>query len=149
MIGVPGARLRRNRQCNGKVRKSLQVSCPNSLTMLPSRLHPPQLVDSKRRLNVHHVVFESALDDVIMLVAVIAEALPGILAHPVEPEDPYTLDVLLSPCEDHAPLASRKIFSHIEAEATEIPDDSRLLTMVFRLDCVRAVLDHLEVVSLG
>ena len=101
-------------------------------------------MDADGGLNIHHIVFEAAFDDLVVLVSGIAEAVPGVLAHAVQGEHLYAADVGLVSRQDHPAFAGGDVLGDIEAEAAEVSDGSGLQAVVFGFDSVRAVLDHLE-----
>jgi hypothetical protein len=83
VVGVARVGGGLGRQPERELRELALVAAPNLLSPQPGALEARQLMDSERRLQIHHVVLEAALDHIIMLVALVSEALPRVLGHPV------------------------------------------------------------------
>ena len=98
-------------------------------------------MNAERGLQVHHVVFETALNHLIVLVALIAETMPGVLAHTVQRENSGAGNMFLAPPQNHPALAGRDVLGHVEAEAAEVAKRPCLAPAVLGLDSVRAILD--------
>src|SRR6476646_11549012 len=83
MIGMTGVWFGLGRQSYGQAGKGFVVLLPDLASPAPICFNAPQLVNTKGRLQFHHVVFAACLDDEIMFVAFITETLPGVFAHAV------------------------------------------------------------------
>jgi len=84
VVAVPGVGLGCGGQRNRQIGERVVVELPQLATALSVSLDPRQLVPAERCLQIHHVVFEAALNDLVMLVALVAETVPDVLAHSVQ-----------------------------------------------------------------
>src|SRR6266853_3845702 len=117
------------------------VALPYMKALLPVVLDAADLVHPDRRLQVHHVVFESDFDHLVMLVAFVGKALPRVLRHSVEREH---LDSFRDPRvvrQYHAALAGDNILRRVKTKDSAVAEGARLPAAILRLDGVRAVLD--------
>jgi hypothetical protein len=108
---------------------------------MPARLDPPQLVDADGSLQIHHVVLEAGLHDPVVLVAFVAEPLPGVLTHAVQGQNLDASGVLLVAGENHASLASYHALRNVEAKAAKLTEPTSFPSPVFRLDSMGTVLN--------
>ena len=95
------------------------VPIPNNAPPLPGGFDALQLMNPNRGLQIHHVVFETSLDDTVMLVALVAKATPGIFGHAVQRQDLDLFHGFNGISDHHATLAGSDIFRNVEAETTE------------------------------
>ena len=75
------------RVCGKAERETSKLSlvlAPYLAPQKPVALHPRKLVDAQCRLQVHHVVLETALHHLVVLVALVTKTVPGIFAHAVQ-----------------------------------------------------------------
>ena len=144
VVGVPGFRVRIGGEDNGKACKRFIITLPYFAAPLPISFDSLELMDTDRRLEVHHVVLESAFDDAVMLVSLIAEALPCILAHPMKRQDLDAGRILLFAGEDHPSLSGDDVLRDIKAEAPEIAEGAGFFPPVFRFDGMGAVFDQFQ-----
>ena len=101
-------------------------------------------MDTDRRLQIHHVELEAAFNNAVMLVSLVSEALPSILAHSMKRQDLYADRILLFAREDHSPFARDDILRDIKAEAAEVAEGAGFFPLVFRLDGMGAVFDYFQ-----
>ena len=73
-------------------------------------------MNAKGRLDIAEVVFEAALHHLVMPVAAIGIAIPGILANPVQAQDSHGLEQGFVMGGYHATLSRRQILGCIKAE---------------------------------
>ena len=99
-------------------------------------------MNTQRRLQIHHVVFEAGFDDVVMLVALIAETLPGVFAHPMQRQHLDAREVVFITRQDHAAFAGRNILRRIETETTEISEGAGFAAVILGFDRVGAVFNQ-------
>lgn len=84
VAGVAGTLLHRGRQADGQAGECVHVTTLDGFAPLPGGFHARQLMNTDGRLQIHHVVFEATLNDLVMLVELVAKAMPDILAHLVQ-----------------------------------------------------------------
>ncbi len=77
-----------------------------------------------------------------MPVALVAEAVPGVLAHAMQGEDAGAGNVFLIAPQDHAALAGHHVLGDVEAEAPEIAKGASRAPPVFGFDGMGAIFDH-------
>src|SRR6266849_8452237 len=132
----------------GKIRKQLIIMPPD----LPSPFEPPvqlrQLAESKRRLNISHVVFEAGLRHFVVLVSSIAKARPRVCAHSVKSQDPSLVGEGLLVGAQHTPLDGAHVLGHVETETTCSTEGPHLATSVPAFDCVGGIFQQKQVVAL-
>ena len=145
VVSVSGIGLRWDGESNRQLGKPVVVASPQLAAALPVFLNSRQLVQADRCLQIHHVVFEAALDDLVMLVPLVAETVPGVLAHPVQRRHSRPRDARFAAAEDHATLTGPHGLGDIEIFAAEIAKRASVLAVKLFADGVRAVLDHDEV----
>src|SRR5712691_8869369 len=116
---MPRPLLRRLRKDQRKVTEFSMVSLPYLVAPLPVFLDAPELMDSDRRLDIHHIIFVATIDDIVVLVALVAESPPCVFAHAVEREDFDLIRPRLICRQDHSSLARCHILGHVEAEASK------------------------------
>ena len=81
-----------------------------------------------------------------VVAGLIAEAMPGVLAHAMQRKHFGAGDVFLITPQDHATLAGHDILGDVEAEAAEIAEGARRLAAELGLDGVGAdLLQRVEV----
>src|SRR5262245_13689495 len=144
MVGVPGPFFGRGWQRQGQILECTLIDLPYLLAPPPVRFHAPQLVDPERRLDIHHVVLEAALDDLVVLIALVGEPFPCILAHPVQREDLEAIRGVFARREDHPPFARRDVLRDVEAETTKLSERPDVLALVGRLDSMGTIFDQQE-----
>src|SRR6185436_3427170 len=103
-------------------------------------------MDADRGLQVRHVVLEAGVDDLVMLVALVAEAAPRIDAHSVQRENLDALDRLSGVRNHHSAFAGDDVLRDIETETAERTESSDCSALPFCFDCVCAILDDGETV---
>jgi len=123
-----------------QIPERLVIPIPYFLTPLPVFIHSWQLMDTYRRLQIHHIIFKSRVYDLVIFISLIAESFPGILAHSVQAKDLDLVSVFLFIGNYHTAFTGNNILGNIEAETPQFPESSRLLPAVFRLNSVRAIL---------
>ncbi len=147
VVGVTRSFFRRRRK---KQRKSAQlalVGSPNLLPSLPIGFNAAKLMDPDRGLDVHHIVLEATLHDVVVFVSCIAEPPPCVLAHAVEGENLEPTLALLVRCQNHSPFARCHVLGHVEAEAAKPAERPRVPASIRGFDSVRAIFDQNESVA--
>ena len=97
-------------------------------------------------LQVGHVVFETGLDHRVVLVALVAETLPGVLAHAVQRQDADPVGQFGIVGQDHAAFAGGQVLGHVEAVTTAQTGSTHRAPVVSGFQGVRAVLDQHQVV---
>src|SRR5713226_2287548 len=116
MVRVPCSRRRLRREEQRQPAEFLVVTCPYFLAPLPVPRDPAKLMKADCSLDVHHVVFVAALDDVVVRVAGFAEAPPGILAHAMEREYLQAICEFLVRRQDHSAFTGRDILGDVKTE---------------------------------
>ncbi len=106
-------------------------------------------MNANSRLQIHHVVLETAFDNLVVFVALVAEALPGIFTHAMQAQHLDSGRILLVARQDHAAFAGHNVLSRIKAEAAEITKGTGLASFVLCFDGVCAILDQLEMMAAG
>src|ERR1700754_1298464 len=124
VIAMAGVGFEWSRRGNGKVSEGFVIAYPDLLATQPMLLDLGQLMQPNRRLHIHHVVFEPALHHLVVLVSSVTKAMPGILAHTVQCQDPRPRDLFLVPPQDHPALPRHHVLGDVEAEAAEIAEAS-------------------------
>src|SRR6185437_7097356 len=81
-----------------------------------------------------------------MLVALVAETMPSVLAHAVQRQHFRARNARLVATRDHAAFTGHDVLGGVEAETPEVAERAGLASVVSGLDGVRAILDHFEVV---
>src|ERR1044072_1664394 len=99
------------------------------------------MMDSEGWLQLHHVVFETRLYNVIVLVAFIAKTFPGVLAHAVQRQHLDARQIFFTASKHHPAFAGRDVLGRVETETTEVAEGAGFAAVIFRFDSVRAVLD--------
>src|SRR5262245_59244586 len=120
MMRVAGIRLGIAWKCESGSPEPLLVRVPDLATPDPVRLDTAQLMDSDRGLEIHHVVFEAGRDNVVVLVADIAEPLPRVLRHPVESQHLHSVGKAAVLGDHHSALARRHVLCRVEAETADV-----------------------------
>src|SRR6185437_7348841 len=133
-------------QADRQARESLHVSVPRGFATLPILLHTRKLVDADCSLQIHHVVFEAGLYYLVVLVTLVAETVPRILAHAVQGQHLRPRNARLVAAGDHAALPGDDVLGGVETEAAKVPERPGLASVVGGLDGVRTILDDFEVV---
>ena len=98
-------------------------------------------MNSQRRLQIHHVVLESCLDDEVMFVAFIAKTFPRVLAHSVQGKHLDPREILFATGKHHAAFAGGDVLRRIEAEAAKVPEGPGRPAAIFRFNSVGTVFD--------
>ena len=106
---MAGIRLKWGREGHGKSGKGILIPPPDLQTPLPVGIDPRDLMHADRSLEVHHVVFEPHLVDVVVPVAFIGKPTPRIRRHPVKckPFDPFGHGIVVG--EHHSPLSRHDV----------------------------------------
>src|SRR4030065_1346865 len=89
-----------------------------------------------------------ALDDEVVLVPLVAEPLPGVLAHAVQRQDLDARRVFLAMGENHATLTGDDVLGHVKTEAAEIAEGAGLAPLVLGFHGMGAVFDQPQLVTL-
>src|SRR6185503_13904970 len=92
-MAMRGGRVVRRRQ--RQRREFREVMRKNRAPAIPPALNASELMDSQGGLQIHHVVFESTLDDFVVLESGVAVSPPRVVAHAVESEHLQSADILL------------------------------------------------------
>ena len=94
-------------------------------------------------LLVPPLVFEAAFHDLVVFKALVAKALPGILAQAVQCQAFDTGGVFFTACKNHSPLTGNDVFGDIEAKAPEVAERAHFAAFILRLDRVGTVFNNL------
>ena len=68
-----------------QIGEGLIVAPPDRLPPRVVRVHAAQLMDAESSLDIHHVVLEAGIDDLVVLESLVRIPLPRTPAQPVEP----------------------------------------------------------------
>jgi hypothetical protein len=101
---------------------------------------------AQRSLQIHHIEFETALNDMIVLVPFVTKAMPGILGHAVQREHFHTRYVLGTPTKNHPTFARNDVLGDIEAEAAEIPERADPPSLILTFYRMSTIFDHEKIV---
>ena len=102
---------------------------------------------AKTRGDIGQVVFEAGPHDVVVLVAGVGKAIPGIGRKAMQTEDADFLSQGGVVRRHHAALAGRHVLGDVEAETRQVTDRADLASAVATLDSVRGILDDKQVVA--
>jgi len=135
----------RRRELQGQIREGLVVALPDRLASGQVRLDPRELMDPEGGLEIRHVVFEAGLGHLVVHVAVVGKALPGILAHPVERERLHTRGQCRIGGDEHSALGGGEVLGRVEGEAGDVGRARHMMAgRVAGLDRVGTIPDHPE-----
>src|SRR5258708_19168544 len=84
-----------------------------------------------------------------MLVAFVAEAMPGVLAHAVQRQHLRASDMRLVADDDHTAFAGCYVLGCIETEAAKRAKCARLVSSIFCFYGVGAIFDHDQAMLFG
>ena len=84
VVRMPGSRSGLERKLQRRIGQGVAIHGPDVAAPFPVAFYTRKLVDPERGLQVHHVVFETAFDDGVVLESGVAEALPSIRTHAME-----------------------------------------------------------------
>src|SRR5262249_52549279 len=129
----------------GEIAECSIILVPDLSPSLQVRFDTLDLVHSYGRLQIHHVVLVSDFHDLVMLVTVIREPFPRILRHSMQRKYLEARGNFAVVGQHHTALTRNNILSGIKTQNSAITKPARLLPVIFCLDCVRAVLDDLQI----
>ena len=128
------------------VREGLLIAQGDRGPALDKAVELLELVQAERGLDVHHIVLVPRRDDLVVLAAFFAEAVPCLAVHAVEAQKRNVGGELLVP-RCHAPaLSGGHVLVGVEAEDLDIAEAADAPALILRADGVRRVLDHAQVV---
>ena len=129
-----------------KVGECRVVAGPDRIAPLEVLLDPSKLTQPERGLQIRHVVLEAGFVDFVVLEPVVRESLPGVGAETVQRQTACPSGRIGIRGNKHPTLRGDDVLGHVEAERTERTEGPRVPSSDRRLDRVRAVLDHHEIV---
>ena len=100
-------------------------------------------------LQIHHIIFEAQLFDIIMFVPRVGKTFPGIAAETMQGHHTDAVGMRFIGGQDHAAFAGGHVFCDVKAEAAEIAERTQSPALVLGLDGMGAVFDKFEAVFPG
>ena len=135
-------------QVEGHTLQCLLVPAPLGVAQPQVLLHPGELVQPQRRLQVHHVVLEARDDARVVVVTGGREPLPGVGIDPMEPEYTHAGGQRAVIRHRHPSFARDDVLRGVEGEAGHVPVAGRRSPVDQSFEAVCGILDELQAVPI-
>ncbi len=96
-------------------------------------------MNANGRLNVHHIIFKAAFNDLVMFVPFIRKPFPCIFAHAMKSKCLDAGGIRFLCGNDHAAFTGDNIFGYIKTKTSKVTECTRFSAFIFGFNGVRAV----------
>src|ERR1019366_734549 len=136
-------RFDRFRHENVESSKSVIIGLPDFVSSFPITVDASQLMNSYRRLDIHHVVLISSSSHRVVFIPCVTKTAPCVFCKAVKSQSLDDACIFGVICYGHAAFASHDVLGNVKAETADVTERPGALSVIFSFDSVSAILDDL------